>query len=221
MAVLHYIHHAAFSLTAHNEVALFDPFLDGNPEGLTEETLNAKWIFVSHAHHDHIGSAVAIAKRTGATIISTAEVCSLVGEAGCNTHSMHWGGTREFDFGKVRIAPAFHGSGVNGGLACGFIVHYWGAKIYFAGDTAVFGDMALLQRLDSFDIALLPIGGNWTMNAKDAVIAAEFLKAKTIVPMHYNTWPLIAADPEQFKKDVQSHLPTKVEILKPGEEMTI
>lgn len=220
--LLHYIHHAAFRLTANDEVALFDPYLDGNPEGLDIISTPANWIFISHAHHDHVGDAFAIARRCNATIVSTAEVCHLAEDAGCKTHAMHIGGTHLFRFGKVRITPAFHGSGVPGGHACGFIVNFWGAKLYFAGDTSIFVDMAMLQRLDPFDIALLPIGGNFTMDPSDAAMAAEMIDAPMVVPMHYNTWPVIAQDPEKFKADVESRQTrSKVVILKPGEDLEI
>ena len=191
-----YINHACFMLSHEGHNIIFDPYLESCPEfnpydtetsGNTEalKKLNVEYILeyilVSHAHFDHIGSAFDIAKACDATIISTAEVAGLAGENGCKAHGMHLGGTHKFDFGHVRIVPAFHGSGVAGGHACGFIVDFYGTKLYFAGDTALFGDMQLLQRLDPFDYAVLPIGDNFTMGPADAAIAAEFLKAKYVI----------------------------------------
>ena len=190
-----------------------------NPEAL--KGLNVEYILVSHAHFDHIGSAFDLAKACGATIISTAEVAGLAGENGCQAHGMHLGGTHKFDFGHVRLVPAFHGSGVAGGHACGFIVDFYGTKLYFAGDTALFGDMQLLQRLDPFDYAVLPIGDNFTMGPADAAIAAEFLKAKYVIPVHYNTWPLIAQDPEAYKTKVEADGSAKVLVVPVGESIEL
>lgn len=209
-----FINHACFTLAHEGHTVIFDPYLDGSAQDIND--LNVEYIFVSHGHFDHLGSAIELAKACDATIISTAEVCGVAGEAGVKTHAMHLGGTHAFPFGKVRVTLAFHGSGVPGGHACGFIVDFYGPRLYFAGDTALFGDMQLLQRLDSFDYAVLPIGDNFTMGPKDAAIAAEFLKAKYVIPIHYNTWPLIAQDPVQFKADVEAHTASKVLIVEPG-----
>ena len=215
-AKFHYIHHACFTVEAGGKTFLFDPFLDGNPEGLKAKDIKADYIFVSHGHGDHLGAAHEIAKANNATIISTAELCYQAESKGCKIHPMHLGGTHMFPFGKVRIAMAFHGSGVPGGHACGFVVDLYGTKLYFAGDTALYGDMQLLQKQDPFTYALLPIGGNFTMDPKDAAIAADFLKAKYVIPIHYNTWPVIAQDVEAYKADVEAHTASKVLIVKPG-----
>lgn len=214
-----FINHACFSLTANNHTIIFDPYLDGSSQ--RGETLNVEYIFVSHGHFDHLGEAISLAKHCSATIISTAEVCALAEKEGAKVHAMHIGGTHTFPFGKVRITLAFHGSGVAGGHACGFIIDFYGTKLYFAGDTGIFGDMQLLQRLDPFDYAVLPIGDNFTMGPEDATIAAEFLKAKYIIPVHYNTWPLIAQDPEKFKKAVEQKTTSKVLIVKPGNSLVL
>lgn len=221
MAQFHYINHACFTITAGGKTFLFDPFLDGNPEGLKASDIKCDYIFVSHAHWDHIADAYEIAKANNATIISTAEIANQAGENGCNAHGMHLGGTFMFPFGKVRIALAYHGSGIAGGHACGFVVDLCGTKVYFAGDTALYGDMALLQRQDAFDYAIIPIGGNYTMDPKDAAIACEFLKAKYVIPVHYNTWPPIAQDPEAFKADVEANTDSKVIIVKTGETIEL
>lgn len=217
--IFHYIHHAAFWLEAEGKRALFDPFLDGNPEHLRAQDIDADWIFVSHAHADHLGSAFEIAQRTGATIISTAEICGLAGQAGCASHAMHIGGTHEFAFGKVRIAPAFHGSGVAGGHACGFIVSFFGIRLYYAGDTGLFGDMKWLRSVEPFDVAVLPIGDNYTMGPKDAAIAAAWLGASVVIPVHYNTWPVIAQDPKAFEEAVEKEFDIRVRIVEPGKSV--
>ena len=209
-----FINHACFTLTHENHTIIFDPYLEGSTQDIND--LKVEYIFVSHGHFDHLGSAIELAKNCDATIISTAEVCGVASEAGAKAHAMHLGGTHEFPFGKVRLTLAFHGSGVPGGHACGFIVDFYGTKLYFAGDTALFGDMQLLQRLDTFDYAVLPIGDNFTMGPKDAAIAAEFLQASYVIPIHYNTWPLIAQDPVKFKEDVEAHTKSKVLIVEPG-----
>ncbi len=220
-AKFHFINHACFILEKDGHAAIFDPYLEGNPEGLQAEDIKVEYIFISHAHFDHIGSAFAIAKHCGATIISTAEVAGLAGEAGCQAHGMHIGGTCSFPFGKVRLTLAFHGSGVAGGHACGFVVDFYGIQLYFAGDTGLFGDMALLPKLDPFTYAVLPIGGNFTMDPKDAAIAAGLLKAKYVIPIHYNTWPPITQDVQAYKKDVEAHTESKVLIVAPGETIPL
>ena len=220
-AKFHYINHACFVVAKNDSAILFDPFLDGNPAGLTTNDIKVDYIFVSHAHFDHIADAFEIAKKCDATIISSNEIAVKASEAGCKAHGMHLGGTFKFPFGKVRLTLAFHGSGIEGGHACGFVVDVYGTKLYYAGDTALFSDMGLLQRLDAFDTAVLPIGGNFTMDPQDAAIACEFLKAKTVIPVHYNTWPPIAQDAAAFKDDVEAKTESKVLIVKPGEVVEI
>lgn len=220
-AKFHYIHHACFTIEAEGKIFLFDPFLDGNPEGIKASDVKADYIFVSHGHGDHLGDAYAIAKANNATIISTAELCYQAQEQGCQAHAMHLGGTYQFPFGKVRIALAFHGSGIPGGHACGFVVDIYGTKIYFAGDTALYSDMQLLPKLDAFTYALLPIGGNFTMDPQDAAIAADWLKAEYVIPIHYNTWPVIAQDVNAYKANVEAATNSKVLIVNPGETIEL
>lgn len=220
-AKFHYINHACFMIEKNNSAIIFDPFLDGNPEGLQANDIKVDYIFISHGHFDHLGSAFEIAKNCDATIISTAEICGLAEAAGCKAHAMHLGGTFMFPFGKVRVAMAFHGSGVPGGHACGFVVDFYDTKVYFAGDTALYSDMQLLPQLDAFDYAVLPIGGNFTMDPKDAAIAAKFLQAKYVIPVHYNTWPPITQDVDAYKADVEATTPSKVLIVKPGETIEL
>ena len=219
-ATFRYIHHACFTVTAQGETLICDPFLDGNPTGVTQQDLSVDYILITHAHGDHLGCAYELAKQCDALIITTAEIAAQAEEKGCRAHAMHLGGTYQFPFGKVRVTPAFHGSGIAGGHACGFIVDFHGAKFYYAGDTALFSDMQLLQKLDSFRYALLPIGGNFTMDPKDAAKAAAFLKSPVVLPIHYNTWPVIAQDPVPFQREVEAAVPgTKVVLIQPGDTM--
>ena len=222
MPELKYLGHACFLLQDGKDALIIDPFLTGNPvAATTADQINCQYILVSHGHEDHIGDAVSIAKRTGATIISTAEIARSCGEKGAEVHAMHLGGKHRFDFGYVRITPAFHGAGIPGGHACGFIINYYGKIIYHAGDTAIFGDMALLGRLEAIDAALLPIGDNYTMGPSDAAEAANLLQPKRVIPMHYNTWPLIAQSAEDFKQDVETRFKIPVQIMKPGDTFTL
>ena len=221
MKKFHYIHHACFILETENDAIIFDPFLDGNPSGVKPDDIRVSHILVSHAHADHLGSAIEIAHKNKAMIISTAEIANMVSEKGCAAHGMHIGGSYLFPFGKVRITPAFHGAGIAGGHACGFIVDFYGTTIYFAGDTSLFSDMKLLGELEKIDYAILPIGDNYTMGPSDAVKAVELLKAKEVIPIHYNTWPVIAQDPEKFKKEVEQKTPAKVLIVKPGSSIEL
>jgi L-ascorbate metabolism protein UlaG (beta-lactamase superfamily) len=214
-----FLGHAAVRAVVAGKVLLIDPFLTGNPMAAAgADSVDADYILVSHAHHDHLGDAVAIAKRTGATIISTAEVAGKCGRDGAKTHAMHVGGVRGFEFGTVRLTPAVHGSGVDGGLACGFTVSSEGRRFYHAGDTGLFGDMELLAKLEPLDLAFLPIGGNYTMGIPDAVYCVRLMRPRVVIPIHYNTWPVVQADPHDFRARVQQAVPgTEVVVLEPGE----
>ena len=221
MVTFKFIHHAAFILDNGSDAIVFDPFLDGNPTGVKASDIHVSHVLVSHNHGDHLGSAYEIAKNNNATFISTAEVANAAAGAGCKAHSMHLGGTHMFPFGKVRITPAFHGSGIAGGHACGFIVNFYGVTVYFAGDTCVFSDMTLLAKLENIDYAVLPIGDNFTMGPDDAKVAVDLLGVKKIIPVHYNTWPLIAQDPFKFKKEVEAEGKAQVFVVEPGDSLEL
>lgn len=223
MITLKFLGHACFLLEDERFALLFDPFLRENPQraAMPEDIERCTHILVSHGHGDHLGDAFEIAKKTGATVISTAEIAGLAGAEEIANHAMHIGGKFAFEFGAVRITPAFHGAGVPGGHACGFIVDFGGVNIYFAGDTSLFGDMALLGRLERIDYALLPIGDNFTMGPSDAAEAAAMLNARHVVPMHYNTWPVIRQSPEKFKAAVEKRCAGNVLILNPGEQISL
>jgi len=209
---------------------IIDPFLTGNPLAAKKpEEIKADYILVSHGHGDHLGDAIEIAKRSGGTIISPNELAVYCGRKGAKVHNMHIGGAYNFDGVKVKLTPAWHGSAVVDdrdiiytGNPCGFLIWVDDLCIYHAGDTALFGDMdKVIGKYHIIDLALLPIGDNFTMGPEDAVIAAGWLGAKTVIPMHYNTWPLIAQDANLFKESVEAQTTSKCVVLKPGESIVL
>lgn len=215
MITLTYYGHACFALNDGTTTVLLDPFFSENP--LTQvnwEEVNCQYILVTHAHADHLGDAAAIARRTGATIITTPEVGSLCSPA--KVHGMNLGGSCRFPFAKVRMTLALHSSGVAGGQACGFVIHYEDLNIYFAGDTALFNDMQLIGRKERIDYAILPIGDNYTMGIEDAAMAAQWLNARHVIPMHYNTWPVIEQDVARYKELTEGMSRAEVHIIDPG-----
>lgn len=217
---LTFLGHASWLMHTAGKNVVIDPFLEGNPAATTKaDDLPCDYMLLSHAHGDHIADARSILKRTGATAIATNEIAVMLGEEGLNTHGMHIGGKKNFDFGSVKLTVAFHGSGISGGFPCGFLVESEGKKVYYAGDTALTQDMQLLHDVwGPIDVAILPIGSNYTMDAVDAAVATTFIQPKVCLPSHYDTWPLIAADVEAFRRDVEAKSPsTKVVALKPGE----
>jgi len=219
---LKFLGHSAYYVEEGNFKALIDPFIIGNPQAAmkVEDFKDLTHIFVTHGHGDHLGDAVPIAKATGATIVTNFEIADYLGQFGVKLHPMHIGGRVKLDFGTVKMTNALHGSGIStdsgmiyGGNPGGFIIEVKGKKIYHAGDTGLTLDMKLLED-ENIDVALLPIGGNFTMDAVDAAKAVDFIKPKISIPMHYKTFPVIDADPKAFKEMVEG----KVIILNPGEE---
>lgn len=222
MVKLTYFGHATFQLEKDGTVLLFDPFFTGNTwEKAKPEDIQCQYIFISHGHGDHYGDADQIAKANDALVISTAEVAHKAEEAGCRAHAMHLGGKHDFPFGYIRLVPAFHGAGIPGGHAAGCIVNFFGTVLYFAGDTALYSDMKLHQRFEPIDYALLPIGDNYTMGMEDAALAASFVDAKTTIPIHYSTWPVIDANPEEFKTLVETKYKKNVQVVLPGETASL
>ena len=208
---------------AHGETRLIiDPWLTGNPWKVAKaEDIDVQYILVSHAHGDHIGDTAGIAKRTGAKVISTSEITRMLGSQGVtNLHPMSIGGKWNFEFGWVKVTNAIHGSGVAGGQAAGFIINFFGKVVYFAGDTALFGDMSYIGKAN-LDYALLPIGDNYTMGPEDAAEAVGLLKPKKVIPIHYNTNPLIKQNPQDFKKMVETRYNVPVLIMNPGTSITL
>jgi L-ascorbate metabolism protein UlaG (beta-lactamase superfamily) len=192
--------HACFAVEVSGKKLLFDPFITGNElaKNIDIKAIEADYILVSHGHGDHVGDLLAIAKNTGATVISNAEITSWVAKQGYdNVHPMNFG-PREFDFGMVHYVPAMHSSGLPdgsyGGNPGGFVVRTDEINFYFAGDTCVTMDMQLIPRYAKLDVAILPIGGNFTMNAEEAVIAAEFVQCDKVVGVHFDTFGYIVID---------------------------
>ena len=224
MVKVRFLGHAAFLIEGSKRI-LIDPFLSGNPQAAVRpEELEADLILVTHAHGDHIGDAVEIARRTGAKIVAMYDIANYLveSERGITTIGMNYGPTEIEGVGIIQV-PAWHSSSdgkYSIGNASGFIVKLDGRTIYHAGDTFVFSDMALFSELyGPIDVALLPIGGHFTMGPREAAKAVELLRPRKVVPMHYNTWPPIAKDPEEFKRLVGDK--SEVVILKPGEELEL
>ena len=216
-----FIGHSCFLIEKENINLLFDPFITGNPVAtIKKDDLKANYILVSHAHNDHLGDAIEIALKQSSKIISTFEICILAQDKGVESIPGHIGGKINTEFGFVKFTPAFHGSGIEGGHASGFLVDFFGIKIYFAGDTGLFGDMKLLEA-EKIDLAFLPIGDTFTMGPKDAVAAVEFIKPRIVIPMHYNTMPSITQHPEDFKEAVERKTQALVYIVSPGLDVKI
>ncbi len=210
--------HACFTLEKEGTTIIFDPFLDGNPLSPSKsEDIKADYILLTHWHVDHLGDTFKIAKKQGATVVSTFEMAKACEARGMKAHTMHLGGKHSFDFGYVRVTPAFHGSGIPGGHACGFIVKFFDHIIYHTGDTCLFSDMKLMGELEKVDLAMVPIGDNFTMGISDATMAVEMINPKVVIPMHYNTFPVIECDPQDFKAEVEKATESQAVILAPGE----
>ncbi|GLG00383.1 UPF0173 metal-dependent hydrolase YtkL [Alicyclobacillus hesperidum subsp. aegles] len=190
---------------------IIDPFLSGNEKAVIKpEDVKVSHVVLTHGHADHVLDAEAIARNNDATIIAANELAVYYARKGLKIHPLGIGGKADFPFGRVKVTLAFHGSGVETeqglvyvGPPVGYLLTIEGKTIYHAGDTGLFGDMKILGELNQIDLALLPIGDNFTMGPEDALIASEWLRAKTVIPMHYNTFPLIAQDGAQFVQDLK------------------
>jgi L-ascorbate metabolism protein UlaG (beta-lactamase superfamily) len=218
--------HAALSLSIGGHELAVDPYLTGNPAASRPSTEgNPEYILVSHGHVDHVGDALAMSARTGATIIANSEICHwLTSRGAAHTHPQQIGGVCSYPFGRLKLTQAIHGSsmedGAYGGLACGFLLEDPdGKKIYIAGDTGLFGDMLLIGE-EGVDLAALPIGGNFTMDPDDALRAVRLLRPKLVLPYHYGTWEIIAQDAAAWKKKVEGETATRVLLLQPGESFS-
>ena len=214
--------HACFRLDTGKEKLLFDPFLTGNGDAaVSPDRVKCDYILLSHAHSDHFGDSVEIARRTGATVVAIPEVIGLFPKTVLNFAPMNLGGQYKTDFATIKMVQALHSCGVPGGIPCGFIISFKeGPTVYYAGDTALFGDMKLFGEMFDIDYAILPIGDNYTMGPKDALLAAKFLKAKHVIPLHYNTWPVIAQNPAAFAEKGREE-GIDVIVVKPGESIEL
>jgi L-ascorbate metabolism protein UlaG (beta-lactamase superfamily) len=224
---IRWLGHAAMALEAAGYHILIDPFFTGNPKAaISADQAKADFILISHGHGDHVGDSIAIAKRTGATIISNYEISVWLEQQGVKkVHGQQHGGGFNHPFGRVKLTLAFHGSalpdGSNGGNPCGFLIYLNdGKKIYHAADTGLFGDMRLIGE-EGIDLAVLPIGDNYTMGPDDAVRAVKMIQPKKVLPIHYDTWPLIAQDAKAWAAKVKAETSAEAIVLQPGEEMTI
>ena len=215
-----FLSHACFLLEDGRNSLLIDPYLTGNPLAPAKaEELSADFIAVTHAHGDHLGDTAAIAKRCGSTVFAVAELARMLRNEGLTVSDGNLGGSQATAFGRIKYLPACHGSGIPGGLACGLLVEMGGKKIYHAGDTALISDMALLKE-EEIDVALLPIGDYYTMGPRDAVRAADLIRPKLTVPMHYNTFPAVRQDPLAFQAMMEAKgLAAKV--MAPGEILNL
>ncbi|WP_067625427.1 metal-dependent hydrolase [Alicyclobacillus acidiphilus] len=200
-------------LIEHEEYRIIiDPFLSGNQQAvITPDDVKVSYVLLTHGHADHVLDAESIARANNATVIAPNELAHYYGLKGLQIHPLHIGGKHDFPFGRVKLTLAFHGSGMeidNGfvyvGPPVGYLLTMGGKTIYHAGDTGLFGDMKLIGELNQIDLALLPIGDNFTMGPEDALLAAEWLRAKKVIPMHYNTFPLIAQDGAKFVNDLKA-----------------
>jgi L-ascorbate metabolism protein UlaG (beta-lactamase superfamily) len=223
---LKYFAHAAFQITTDNDkVILIDPFLDENPNSpVKSDEVRADYIILTHGHSDHLGDTFNIAKRNGSLIICVFELAKYLGSKGYKTHGMHLGGSYNFDFGRVKFTIAHHGGGLEGNLyggpPAGVLIFADGKTLYHTGDTGLFYDMKLIGEMNPIDYMLLPIGDNFTMGIPDAVKAVELTNPKTAIPMHYNTFPIIEADPKEFKSLVEKKS-KKCKIMEYGEEISL
>ena len=199
--------HSIVKIETNGKTILFDPFIKGNSlTDLTIEDVKPDVIILTHGHNDHLGDTIELAKKHDSLVVGIAEIATYIGWQGIRTHGMNIGGSFQFDFGKVTLTPAFHSTGyatvdeqiIYLGLPAGILFSAEGKTVYHVGDTALYSDMKLIGDKHDIDLAFIPIGDNFTMSPEDAVIAAKWLKPKTVVPIHYNTFPVIQQDPYKF-----------------------
>lgn len=223
---LRYFSHSSFQITTdNNTVILIDPFLDDNPTSpVKSDGLTADFIVLTHAHGDHVGDSFKIAKRCDSLFICVNELANYCADKGFRAHNMHIGGGFDFDFGRLKFTIAHHGSmtpdNTYGGEPAGVVLTIDGKSLYHTGDTGLFYDMKLIGEMTPLDYMLAPIGDNFTMGITDAVKAVELANPKIAIPMHYNTFPVIETDPEEFQKQVEA-LGKQSKVMKYGEEIAL
>lgn len=224
---IQWLGHSCFLLSSDGTKVLVDPFLSDNPKAAKSgDEVEATQILVTHGHFDHTGDTAEIAQRTGAPIGATFELASWFASQGADNGNQgaNIGGTIEFDGGWAKLVPAVHTSQVDGGpasVAHGFVVGIGGKTVYHLGDTALTYDLKLVADRTPIDVALVPIGGFYTMDREDAATAVALIRPRQVIPMHYNTFPPIEADPQAFKNDVESKGLAEVIVIEPGEVHTI
>ncbi len=215
--------HSAFVIEEGKKV-LVDPFITGNELApVKPDEVECDIIAVTHGHGDHLGDAIFIGKRKNVPIVAIYELAEYINSKGANAIGMNFGGTLDYEGVKLSMVPALHSSGItesnfnhDGGLPAGFVIEINGKKVYHAGDTGLFGDMKLIGEIYRPDVVLLPVGGLFTMDTKLATIAAKWIRPKYVIPMHYNTWPPIQANPEEMRDELEKE-GIKLVVLKPGE----
>ena len=225
MITLTWYGHATLGLETVGKKLLIDPYFSGNPAAsTTADKVTADFILVTHGHGDHLGDTVAIAKRTGATVISNMEISRWLSKQDVTAQGQQSGESCQYPFGSLQLTPAVHGTGLpdgsNGGQPGGFLLVVDGKKIYIAGDTALFDDMKLIGN-NRLDLAILPIGGHYTMDPDDALQAVKILTPKHVIPYHFGTWDRIAQDPDAWAVRVTKETKTLVHVLKPGESFDL
>lgn len=217
-----FLGHGTFLVETNGTRVLIDPFLTENPSAsMTAEEVPADVIILSHGHGDHVGDAINVANRTGALVIANHEIVEwLTGQGVTTTHAQHIGGQHVFDWGTVKLTIAHHGSmlpdGSDGGNPCGILLKLTDGTIYHAADTGLFYDMKLIGE-DGIDLAILPIGDNFTMGPDDALKAVKLIEPRQVIPDHYDTWPLIAQDADAWAERVRAETSTEPLVLQPGD----
>ena len=218
---IRFLGHACFELSDGSDTVLIDPFLSGNPKAaIAADDAAATTILLTHGHGDHIGDTVSIAKRTGAPVVAIVELAGELEGEGVEVHDPNLGGTVRFDWGSVKLVPAWHTSTTPKGTVntpAGLVVNFQDTIVYHLGDTCLFSDLQLVGKRAPIDVALMCIGGHYTMDSTDAVEAAQLVGASTVIPCHYDTFPLIETDAAAFKSDVESATRSDVVVLEPGE----
>lgn len=223
---LRYFSHSSFQITTDaGQIILIDPFLDGNPTApVGSADVSADFIVLTHAHGDHVGDSFKIAKRSNSLFICVNELANYCSEKGFRAHNMHIGGGYDFPFGRLKFTIAHHGSmtpeNTYGGSPAGVVLTIDGKSLYHTGDTGLFYDMKLIGEMTPLDYMLLPIGDNFTMGIRDAVKAVALAAPGVAIPMHFNTFPVIQADPEEFKRQVEA-IGKKAVVMGYGEEMVL